>query len=105
VLVVDDDPHNLERIRLLLEMSGYIVDIAATGREAIEKTRRNGADVALLDTRLPDMPGQEVAEVLRRERAPLPILLVAISGLSPLDPRREPPPSTRGSPSLSTSAG
>ncbi len=105
ILVVDDDPDNLEGIRLLLEMSGYVVDIAETGREAIEKARRNGADVALLDWRLPDMSGHEVAEVLRRERAPLPILLVAISGLSPSRPKRELPPSTRGSPSLSTSAG
>jgi CheY-like chemotaxis protein len=85
ILVVDDDPDHLEGIRLLLEMSGYVVDIAETGREAIEKVRRYGADVALLDSRLPDMPGHEVAEALRRERAPWPILLVAISGISPLD--------------------
>lgn len=85
ILVVDDDLDTLEGIRLLLEMSGYIVDVAETGREAIEKVRRNGADVALLDSRLPDMPGHEVAEALRRERAPRPILLVAISGLSPLE--------------------
>ncbi|HMA29741.1 MAG TPA: response regulator, partial [Thermoanaerobaculia bacterium] len=85
ILVVEDDLDTLEGIRLLLEMSGYIVDVAETGREAIEKVRRNGADVALLDSRLPDMPGHEVAEALRRERAPRPILLVAISGLSPLE--------------------
>ncbi|MFI5197057.1 MAG: response regulator [Thermoanaerobaculia bacterium] len=83
ILVVDDDPDNLEGTRILLEMSGYAVDVAETGREAIEKARRNGADVALVDSRLPDMPGYEVAEALRSERAPRPILLVAVSGLSP----------------------
>jgi CheY-like chemotaxis protein/nitrogen-specific signal transduction histidine kinase len=82
ILVVDDDADNREGIRALLETSGYLVDVAETGREAIEKVRRDGADVALVDSRLPDMPGHEVARALRSERAPARILLVAISGIA-----------------------
>ena len=85
VLVVDDDADYLEAIRVLLEAWGFAVDVAASGYEAIEKARGNRPATVLVDSRLPDMSGIEVAEALRAEAGPEKILIVATSGLSPLD--------------------
>ena len=90
ILVVDDDPDTLEALRSLLEASGHSVDVAETGREALEKARRHGAAVALIDSRLPDMSGTAVAQALRAEERSSGMLIVAISGLSPMDSGERP---------------
>ena len=60
ILVVDDDKGILETLSELLESKGYTVDIAETGREAIEKSKIRMFDLALLDIKLPDMGGTEL---------------------------------------------
>jgi CheY-like chemotaxis protein len=85
VLVVDDDEDYLEATRALLEAGGFVVDVAASGQEAVQKARRNRPAAALVDSRLPDMSGIEVAEALRTEAGPEKLLIVATSGFSPLD--------------------
>ena len=57
ILVVDDDEALLNSFKDILEMEGYNVDTAVTGREAIEKSNKNFYNLALLDIRLPDMDG------------------------------------------------
>ncbi len=70
VLIVDDHAVLRDSIRMIL---GHLPDIvvageAGTGDEAIEACRSNAYDVVLLDIRLPDRPGLEVARVLKEER-------------------------------------
>jgi len=60
ILVVDDEKTVLESFREILELKGYSVDTAETGREAIEKSKANIYNLALLDIRLPDMEGTEL---------------------------------------------
>jgi len=78
ILVVDDEPD----IRLLaqraLEHRGFAVDTAADGAEAIEKARRGGHDLVLLDAMLPKLHGFEVARRLRSDPATraLPIVIM-----------------------------
>ena len=60
LLIVDDDEYILRNLEKILRLEGYETDTARTGREAIEKTRRNFYNLALLDIKLPDMEGTEL---------------------------------------------
>ncbi|MGB9841413.1 MAG: response regulator [Candidatus Bathyarchaeales archaeon] len=52
-------------LSLLLESEGYEVDVAHTGKEAIEKSHKNIYDLAILDIRLPDVEGTSLLTTLR----------------------------------------
>ena len=57
VLVVDDDDAILKSVATILQLKGYDVDTAETGRQAIEKSQSQFFNLALLDIKLPDMEG------------------------------------------------
>jgi DNA-binding NtrC family response regulator len=65
ILVVDDDESIRKTIAMILEEKGYVVDTARCGREAIEKSRVNFYNLALIDIRLPDMEGTKLLPQLR----------------------------------------
>jgi len=65
ILVVDDDENIRNTVKAILEDEGYIVDLAATGREAIKRTEETAYNVALLDIRLPDMEGVELLKLMK----------------------------------------
>jgi two-component system NtrC family response regulator len=52
-------------MKAILQDEGYIVDLASTGKEAIQKSQENNYNVALLDIRLPDMEGVELLKLLK----------------------------------------
>ncbi len=60
ILIVDDDENIRTVLKAILEDEGYNVDSVGTAKSAIEKTRRNFYNVALIDIRLPDMEGIEL---------------------------------------------
>lgn len=60
ILIVDDDEAILESLKAILELKGYKVDVARTGQEAIEKSKSNVYNLALLDIKLPDMEGTDL---------------------------------------------
>jgi DNA-binding response OmpR family regulator len=59
ILIVDDDEAILESLKAILELKGYKIDTAKTGQEAIEKSKANFYNLALLDIKLPDMEGTD----------------------------------------------
>lgn len=65
VLVVDDDETIRTTMKAILQDEGYAVDLAATGKEAIQKTQEKSYNIALLDIRLPDMEGVELLKLLK----------------------------------------
>jgi two-component system response regulator RegX3 len=66
VVVVEDDPLQAESLAFILRQEGYIVDLAATGAEALAFARTQPPpDTVLLDVALPDLSGVEVARRLR----------------------------------------
>src|SRR3954447_14701218 len=66
VVVVEDDPLQAESLAFILRQEGYVVELAATGAEAVVLARNQPApDVILLDVALPDLSGIEVARRLR----------------------------------------
>jgi len=69
VLVVEDEAHIADGLRFNLEEEGYLVEVAADGRAAIERISDSEAprlDLVILDLMLPELSGFEVA---RRTRA------------------------------------
>ena len=75
VLVVDDEPRIRELVRRYLEHEGHCVITAAGGAEALEVAAHTEVDLVVLDLRLPDIPGEEVARELRA-RSDVPILML-----------------------------
>lgn len=65
ILVVDDDETIRTTMKVILQDEGYIVDLAATGKEAIQKTQEETYNIAILDIRLPDMEGVELLKMLK----------------------------------------
>ena len=65
ILVVDDDESIRNTMKAILENEGYLVDLAATGSEAIKKTKKTAYNIALLDIRLPDMEGVELLKLIK----------------------------------------
>lgn len=67
ILVIDDEPHLREGMRLALETEGYRVEAAASGLEGLERFGTGaGWDLVLLDQRMPGMDGLEVLQELRK---------------------------------------
>jgi DNA-binding NtrC family response regulator len=65
ILVVDDDESIRNIVKAILEGEGYIVDLAATGREAIKRTEETAYNVVLIDIRLPDIEGVELLKLMK----------------------------------------
>jgi DNA-binding NtrC family response regulator len=65
ILIVDDDEAVLKPMAEILTLEGYGVDIAKTGKEAIEKSEFRSYNLALIDIRLPDMEGTKLLTALR----------------------------------------
>ena len=65
ILIVDDDENIRKTMTAILEDEGYIVDSAANGKEALEKTNSATYNLALLDIRLPDMEGVELLNLMK----------------------------------------
>jgi two-component system, NtrC family, response regulator len=57
ILVIEDDIVVLKGFKLLLQMKGYQVSTAETGKSALEMVRCDFYNLALIDIKLPDMEG------------------------------------------------
>ena len=69
-----------ENIRFLLDVAlrhlGFEVELATTGREAIDKVASTKPDLVVLDVMLPDLDGFEVCRRLRAEGSRTPVLFL-----------------------------
>jgi DNA-binding response OmpR family regulator len=78
VLVVEDESHLAEGLRFNLEAERYEVEVAADGREALERLLGGGPrfDAVILDLMLPEVGGLEVARRARAAGNFVPILIL-----------------------------
>jgi CheY-like chemotaxis protein len=67
ILIVDDTPDGREPLARLLRMSGYQVDCAGDGIEALRTLQQQPADLVLLDLMMPGMSGLQVLERMRAD--------------------------------------
>jgi DNA-binding response OmpR family regulator len=81
ILVVDDQPQNIELLEAYLVPQGYEIVKAASGLDALEKLRVNQIDLVLLDIMMPKMSGLEVLEKLRADEKTRLIPVVMVTAL------------------------
>jgi len=65
IIVIDDDEGIRKVVAEALKSEGYLVDTASSGKEAVEKSRSNFYNLALVDIRLPDMEGTKLLTSMR----------------------------------------
>lgn len=82
LLVVDDEPFNVELLCDLLEAMGYRTVGALDGEEALRAAREHAPDLILLDVMMPGMTGLEVCRRLRQDPAGARIPVVFVTALS-----------------------
>jgi CheY-like chemotaxis protein len=85
LLVIDDDHDILMSLQDALEMEGYRVSTASTGREALESLKRGlRPDLILLDLMMPDISGWAFRSWQRshEEFSSIPVVIVSGQGLS-----------------------
>ncbi len=76
VLVVDDDPLIREAMTMVLTYSGYAVETAENGQQALEAVGSDATAVVLMDLQMPVMDGLTFLRVARRQGIRVPIVLV-----------------------------
>lgn len=84
VLVVDDEPVNVELISGYLGKDFEIIP-AYSGKEALEKVRLANPDIVLLDIMMPEVQGYEVCEKIRIQDLTRFIPIVMITALTEID--------------------
>ena len=68
ILIVDDEPINLEFFDVMLSKLGFKIEIAANGEEALQKVVETDPDLILLDNIMPRLTGWEVAKKLKQDK-------------------------------------
>ncbi|WP_238029004.1 MULTISPECIES: response regulator [unclassified Photobacterium] len=82
ILVVDDEPVNLQILNNFLRLAGYRVKTADSGHQALEMVHQQRPDLILLDIMMPEMSGYEVCSTLRKQYSifELPIMMLSALG-------------------------
>ncbi len=75
VLIVEDDPHTVEVVRLYLRRDNHIVLTASDGISGLRLFRETRPDLVVLDLMLPGIDGLEVCRELRKE-SDVPIVML-----------------------------
>lgn len=79
ILVVDDEIHIRELVRLYLEKEGFVVTMAKDGEEALEKIRTQSPQLVVLDIMLPKLDGRDVCRETRKF-SQVPIIMLTARG-------------------------
>lgn len=79
ILIVEDNPLNMELARDLLEARGYIVLEADNAPDGIALAKAEKPDLVLMDVQLPGMDGLTATGILRRENNLQDLLIVALT--------------------------
>jgi two-component system sensor histidine kinase/response regulator len=78
ILVVDDQPINVQLLKRKLEREGMIVATSYSGREALDLVKADRPDLILLDVMMPEMDGIEVCQRLQadKETKAIPVIFI-----------------------------
>jgi two-component system alkaline phosphatase synthesis response regulator PhoP len=82
ILLVEDEEHLHEALKLNLEMDGYQVDSAFDGGEALKKIQSAHYDLLILDIMLPSLDGFSITEQMRLNNNQTPILILSAKNTS-----------------------
>ena len=79
ILIIEDNPLNLELASDLLEVAGYIVLRADAAEEGLQLARSSKPDLVLMDVSLPGMDGLAATAALKKDPATARIPVVALT--------------------------
>ncbi len=85
ILIVDDEPFNVDYLEQELESLGYDAVSAADGRQALEQVAAQAPDVILLDIMMPVMDGFQTLEQLKSNKTWRDIPVIVISAMDDID--------------------
>lgn len=82
VLVADDDADALALISRYLEPLGVQIDVAFSGREALDKVQRNHYDLVISDVRMPNGTGIDLLREMKNLKENMPVILISAAAAS-----------------------
>lgn len=82
ILLVEDEEHLLEALKLNLELEGYHVTTATDGKKALKIFKEERLNLVILDVMIPEIDGFKVAETIRLENAEVPIMFLTAKNTS-----------------------
>jgi two-component system cell cycle response regulator len=82
ILVIEDNPSNLELVRYLLDVHGYPTLTATSGEEGLHQFHSAHPDLVLCDLRLPIRDGYEVLSEIRKDPARGNTIVIAVTAFS-----------------------
>ena len=80
ILVVDDDPHIVRTLEIMLRGDGHDVFAAGSGEDALATLDRQGVDIALVDLQLPGMSGTDLLRRLRDAHRDVQAVIITAHG-------------------------
>lgn len=80
ILVIEDDQHIAEGIKLNLNLKGYTVELAPDGISGLRTWEESRPDMIVLDIMLPGMDGLSLLRTIRLEDEGIPILILSAKG-------------------------
>lgn len=80
ILIIEDESHIAEGIRLNLSLKGYAVKIAPDGISGLDQWRAWKPDLIILDIMLPMIDGFSILQTIRKKDERIPILILSARG-------------------------
>jgi two-component system, NtrC family, response regulator AtoC len=80
ILIVDDEPLNLDLLSQELADLGHVTENAASGADALKKMRGFDPELIFLDYQMPGMNGIEVLREIRKQDKNLPVIIITAYG-------------------------
>ncbi len=78
ILVVDNDQAVVRLTKLTLELAGFQVEVASSGRTALERFKLDAPDMVILEMCLPDLSGLEIGQRIRQQSFTVLIIMVSM---------------------------
>ena len=79
ILIIDDDPHLLQMLGVILEQAGHRCTVAEHGQKGIELAIQDPPDLAIVDVMMPEISGHEVCRHLRAHPATVDVPLLILT--------------------------
>jgi diguanylate cyclase (GGDEF)-like protein/PAS domain S-box-containing protein len=85
LLIVDDNEMNRDMLARRLERKGYVVGVAESAHQLLQRIQKDGADLVLLDIEMPDVSGLEALKTLREAYSPIELPIIMATAKSQSD--------------------
>jgi len=82
VLIIDDEPVNIQVVSDFLEAQGIEIMMAKNGTDGLSRAKKGKPDLILLDIRMPEMDGYEICHKLKAEESTKDIPIIFMTGLA-----------------------